>query len=147
MTEHSLVLIFVCCCRISIRDTRKQFPLCRMACWYARRVFPLFCHVAYWYARRVFPLFAAWHHGTPGGCFLFSTKKNRPYGLLFLCVIIYLCLFYDYSSEAASSASSAGAALSRAFMLRLIFLSASLKSTTLAVISCPTFSTSAGLST
>ena len=57
MTEHSLVLIFVCCCRISIRDTRKQFPLfCRMASWYTRRVFPLFCRMAY---------------GMPGGCFLF----------------------------------------------------------------------------
>ena len=71
MTEHSLVLIFVCCCRISIRDTRKQFPLfCRMASWYTRRVFPLFAMWHHGMPEGYFP-FAAWHVGTPGGCFLF----------------------------------------------------------------------------
>ena len=50
-----------------------------------------------------------------------------------------------YSSTGASSTSSAGA--SRAFMLRLIFLSSPLKSTTLAVITCPIERTSAGFST
>ena len=52
---------------------------------------------------------------------------------------------YEYSLNYSSVASSAGA--SRAFMLRLIFLSSLLKSITLASISCPIDSTSAGLAT
>ena len=66
----------------------------------------------------------------PSGSLCYSTQ-------LFLLSVV-VCYY-------SSVASSAGA--SRAFMLRLIFLSSPLKSTTLASISCPIDSTSAGLAT
>ena len=60
-----------------------------------------------------------------------------------MAMIQYYYSAFDYSSVV-SAASVSG---SNAFMLRLIFFSASFKSTTLATISCPTDNTSEGFST
>lgn len=61
------------------------------------------------------------------------------------CFIKVIPLIHVFGNN--RGASSACCALSRAFMLRLIFFSSSLRSTILAVISCPTARTSDGLST
>jgi len=87
--------------------------------------------------------------------------SNKPWSVIFLFHLPLLqitaktpslykliqgrCLNIMIMINYSSVASSAGA--SRAFMLRLIFLSSPLKSTTLASISCPIDSTSAGLAT
>ena len=70
----------------------------------------------------------------PAGGFLYNRKCN---------FLLYkhqkradICPFYN-PSYSASSASSFTGACSRAFMLRLIFFSSALKSTTFASISCP----------
>ena len=63
-----------------------------------------------------------------------QTPKRAHEKLMFLTRPFLFCTGY-FAGFYSSAASSAGASVSRAFMLRLIFLSASLKSTILAVIS------------
>ena len=73
---------------------------------------------------------------------LFCISGGLSFAYINLWSVRSLCSATNYSSSAASSAAG-----SRAFMLRLIFFSSPLKSTTFAVITWPTLRTSEGFST
>ena len=95
-----------------------------------------------------FALFIMFIHKKPD----FHLKSGFPALQVLFCLNLtgHSALpFWDvqYYSSSASVVSAAASSFCSAFMLRLIFLSSPLKSTTFAVITCPTLSTSDGLST